>query len=99
MNKRPELDTENPPGQIVNPVGQSSGGVRYLRDVIRKYQDEDRAQERAEASQATLSSTPAEKRLQAVLAALAGLARQAELRQGTYDGWWAQELRKILEEV
>lgn len=47
---------------------------------------------------APVPSASSEKRLQRVLGALSALARQAELRQGTFDGWWAQELRKILQE-
>lgn len=63
MNRRPEKDMDNPPGQIVNKVAlprcasnvactcspgrcedkdYGPGQVRYLRDVIRKYTEEDR---------------------------------------------------------
>jgi hypothetical protein len=91
-------DTEHPPGQ-------SSGGVKYLRDVIKKYYDEDQEDERPQTAverrlrgEAPVLSTDAEKRLQRLQGAIQALARQAELRQGQFDGWWAKELRLILQE-
>lgn len=83
----PMHDTTTPPGQ-----------VRYLRDVIRKYQEEDR-QEALKTLPATQGPTNAEERLEGLLGTLESLARQAELRQGHSDGWWAQELRLLVKET
>src|ERR1700752_2745595 len=51
MNKRPELDTVNPPGQLTYTNQTYTGSpqqVKYLRDVIRKYQEEDNRENRKE---------------------------------------------------
>lgn len=86
---------EGAPGQIVAPVG----APRYLRDIIKKYQDEDKAQEPPEQRVAPYPCDNAEKRLQRVLTTLESLARQADARHGRSDYWWAQELRRKTHEV
>lgn len=92
IRNRAELNMDSPPGQIVN-----REQPKYLKDVIRKYYEEE-GYTPPERVQATLPSTQAEERLQRVLGALEGLARQAEARQGAHDRWWAQELRLVVKE-
>lgn len=65
---------------IETPPGQSSGGTRYLRDVIKKYQEEEyfppvdlKPQERSLYSQGRVAPTDAEERSAARLRALADL--------------------------
>lgn len=94
MNKRPELDTTNPPGQIVNRPEETFRPPKYLRDVIIAAQD--RSSERFPGAPATQPSPDVEKRLQALVGALESLVKGADQR-GDY-GWWAQELRKVLVE-
>lgn len=90
----PQHNTTNPPGQAVNTDWKPP---RYLRDVIKRIHEQE-VQEIPEHLGATTPSTSPEKRLEAVLKALEGLARQAETRQAAYDGWWAQELRLLVKE-
>jgi len=105
IKKNPAHDVDTPPGQIVSsPVAPETSRpqpVKYLRDVIKKYQDENKkegAYNPFKEEMATQVLTEAEKRLERLLGVLESLARQAELRQGPKDGWWAFELRQIIKE-
>jgi hypothetical protein len=96
MNKRPELDLNNPPGQIVNrPEGTSTGGVRYLRDVIRKYQEQER-QDAEKDRGATQASTDAEKRLERLRTALVRDLTTYSDRQHPYNDARAASASKYL---
>lgn len=86
IKNNPAHDTVTPPGQ-----------VRYLRDVIKKYYEEEKGYEPSLQVQATAPLPDAEKRLQAVLGALAGLCKQQIARDGTIN-WWTQEIRKIIKD-
>lgn len=94
MNKRPELDTKNPPGQIVNDWTEALPAwkpPRYLRDVIKA------AQERSSEDLVPIPTPDAEKRLEAVLRALRALMA-GEKGRGSQDGYWYVNLDKIVKE-
>jgi hypothetical protein len=128
MNRRPEKDMDNPPGQIVNKVtlprcasnvacacspgrcedkDYGPGQVRYLRDVIRKYQEEDRGDEKVYKAisdrYATSLSPSAEKRLDDLQRGLLRLCRQSEdpdyPTRGGWRGWLrARDIHDLLKE-
>jgi hypothetical protein len=44
MHSRPEMNQKNPPGQIIPssiPYGPGMGQIKYLRDMIKKYHEEE----------------------------------------------------------
>lgn len=89
-------DTETPPGQIVN-----REQPKYLRDVIKKYYDEE-PQEARKSIVATLPSPDAEKRLERLKTALLSLCDGLELNA---KGEWrvpsvsTTKIREILKDV
>jgi hypothetical protein len=70
---------EGAPGQVV--VGPSSGGVRYLRDVIRKYQEESALEPR----ELPAPSPDAEKRLERLKQALLEICDDPYLDPGNWE--------------
>ena len=72
MHSRPEMNQEHPPGQIIPssiPYGPGMGQIKYLRDMIKKYHEEE-GYKALEAPQATLPSTPSKERSERLLGAL-----------------------------
>lgn len=96
-------NTKNPPGQFTNEIKftnqtfdkENPKQVKYLRDVIKKYYD----QEALEVGRATQPSTDAEKRLERLKTALLGLCRSSDgVSQRVYgvNGLVGVDVSKIL---
>lgn len=102
IRSRAVTDTNNPPGQ-----------VRYLRDMIARYQEEEKVENRKEGAyngfsdpQATLPLPDAEKRLQRLVDALESLLIEHEkrrneygVREGTLAVVASWKIRKIIKET
>jgi len=104
IRNRAVTDTKNPPGQTTS----RPEPVRYLRDVIKKYYEDEKAfdearkpkrtQELFMEEEATYPSTDAEKRLERLKTALLKLCDALDRDSRPAGGVWAGDIRKIIEE-